>query len=207
LKSYLVILDCSGLAERWKQVAEIFGRTKPHRPTQGSNTQAIDDGRGHDTAAELLGTKKTKGAMKTGDNPVSKPVTMLPGYKWADNSCWLDTSLQILWMAVSAKSPSFHLRFSGIHNGMIVRELFQVLYQRNSVEYASSSDTAWVMMTLEGQKNHFRNYLFKNLGRKRPSSYLSWCVESLRFCLTIDIDKCHSSGMVRRADEDAIHPW
>lgn len=48
------------------------------------------------------------------DPPVSPLVLDLPNYKWLQNSCWLDTSLQLLYVAMHHS----HNEFSHIHDGL-----------------------------------------------------------------------------------------
>ena len=91
-----------GKAEHWKAVAAEIGRTKPSRaPAAQARRRKKNDGRPPDTSAELLKSKRPKrgpaGAPKT------IPAQRITSYRWKDNSCWLDTSLELLYQVLGAQ--------------------------------------------------------------------------------------------------------
>jgi hypothetical protein len=62
-----------------------------------------------DTVKELLGHKNSKEVEKVKNPPkaIKKLDFGLPSYPWSDNSCWLDASLQVLYMAVTRDFNDF----------------------------------------------------------------------------------------------------
>lgn len=110
-----------GQAERWKLTAERIGCTKPSRaPEAAAKRRQKNDGRPPDTSKELLKspraspmkskTVKPKSikpkTVKFATPVIDKPIGM-PSYKWKASSCWLDTSLEILYITVSRNFDDF----------------------------------------------------------------------------------------------------
>jgi hypothetical protein len=100
-----------GQPERWKLVAEQIGRTKPNRaPDAADRKRKKNDGRPPDTSKELLNLKQTKTRNKKIQQVIAslsdKPGNLL-GYPWKDNSCWLDTLLDLMFRAVSQDFQTF----------------------------------------------------------------------------------------------------
>ncbi|PPQ76027.1 hypothetical protein CVT24_006700 [Panaeolus cyanescens] len=91
-----------GDLEPWKVVASAIGRTKKSRAssrTNETNKRKKNDGRPPDTAKELLKKpRKDRASTKAIDQaPILKAHA--PLYEWNRNSCWIDTSLQLLYSA------------------------------------------------------------------------------------------------------------
>ncbi|KAJ6473065.1 hypothetical protein C8R45DRAFT_1163444 [Mycena sanguinolenta] len=101
-----------GQAKPWKVISQQIGRTKPSRaPETSSSQRKKNDGRPPDTSAELLGSlKSNKGSSKGPSKP-----DRLVGYPWANNSCWLDSALELLFSAVTRNFADFSSRFDDIN--------------------------------------------------------------------------------------------
>ncbi|KAJ7017996.1 hypothetical protein C8F04DRAFT_978179 [Mycena alexandri] len=93
-----------GQAEPWKVIAQHIGRTKPGRAPNAANSRRKlkNDGRPPDTSAELLGKLKSgKGASKAAPHS---------SYPWSRNSCWLDSSLELIFNPVMRDFLGFSSR-------------------------------------------------------------------------------------------------
>lgn len=114
-----------GRAEPWKVIAQQIGQTKPSRaPKPEESKRKKNDGRPPDTAKELLG-KSSKHKAPTVKN--TKHYAMgfaLQSYPWSKNSCWLDSSLNLLYRAISRDFPDFSKRFQGLNTNMALKALF-----------------------------------------------------------------------------------
>jgi len=81
-----------GQAEPWKVVAAQIGRTKPTRANRlQDKKRKKNDGRPPDTIKELVQVK-----VKRETGFVLGPAS----YPWKNNSCWLDTSLELTLITV-----------------------------------------------------------------------------------------------------------
>ncbi|KAJ7658759.1 hypothetical protein DFH06DRAFT_442939 [Mycena polygramma] len=105
----------------WKRAAQAFGYTKPsrHLAAKRISRQSKSDGRPPDTGKALMGRKA-----------VQVPVTEYEkGYKWRNNSCWLDSSLTVLFAAASRDySESMEPMFSDLPPNHPLRDLRQMMY-------------------------------------------------------------------------------
>jgi hypothetical protein len=128
-----------GEAERWKLTKQKTGTTQPDRLPRALRTRnnrskgapkalSKDDWRGPDTRKELV-TSNKKSILKA-DRAVNiflqegkeggstttiiatNPDTRLPGLRWNDNSCWLDTSLEFLYYGLVYSGALEHLNTS-----------------------------------------------------------------------------------------------
>ncbi|KAJ7190032.1 hypothetical protein GGX14DRAFT_328543, partial [Mycena pura] len=77
--------------EHWKATARIHGRTKFSRTPGTRQNSFKNDGRPPDTGKALLAGRKRKSLAPYYEK----------GYKWKDNSCWLDSSLIAIFSAAS----------------------------------------------------------------------------------------------------------
>ncbi|KAJ7574690.1 hypothetical protein C8J56DRAFT_1064368 [Mycena floridula] len=122
---------CYGRGELWKKRKPIFGRTHPERdPAAAGRKGSKPEGRGPDTMPELSEEKTKKRTAKTDSksNGIfadalgivhgAASSTLTAGavgtkdqsLKWADNSCWLDASLDVIEVAFSRDIPTFQER-------------------------------------------------------------------------------------------------
>ncbi|EPQ59388.1 hypothetical protein GLOTRDRAFT_70775 [Gloeophyllum trabeum ATCC 11539] len=100
-----------GSAEPWKLVASRIGRTKPTRaPEAYERRRYKNDGRPPDTAKELAETRsKSRKLQKSQIRSDEKKAETLErniyqSYPWSNNSCWLDTALELLFNVVAASN-------------------------------------------------------------------------------------------------------
>ncbi|KAJ6534086.1 hypothetical protein B0H19DRAFT_1080586 [Mycena capillaripes] len=113
--------------EPWKTTGNLHGRTHFSRTPGARRTGAKKDGRLPDTGKALLGRLNLK----------PKAPEFEKGYKWKDNSCWLDSSLTAI---VSAASRDFDKSmdpiFSALPQGHPLSLLLQMIHTRHSLELA-----------------------------------------------------------------------
>ncbi|KIM36003.1 hypothetical protein M413DRAFT_32045 [Hebeloma cylindrosporum] len=125
-----------GAPEPWKVKAAAIGRTKPSRaPRPEEKKRKKNDGHPPDSVKELLLAPTTKLTVPKPPKPMIKelltapklqvtapklltapikPAPAPPGfqfgpasYPWKDNSCWLDASLEVLYVAIERDFPEF----------------------------------------------------------------------------------------------------
>lgn len=125
-----------GQPEPWKAIKLQIGRTKSSRASQPGKSRGKNDGRPPDTSKELLSKKgKSSQKGKSAQIPPSNEQPVLnshPSYPWRANSCWLDTSLELLFIAVTRDFQDFVKRFQGGRDNTtlwIIRELFELRLQ------------------------------------------------------------------------------
>jgi hypothetical protein len=103
-----------GQPEPWKIIANNIGRTKPSRA--GDTKRKKNDGRPPDTTKELLKPERSKKKsetqqlikFKTQPKPKPSNITLGPvSYPWKDNSCWLDTSLELIYVTLMRDFDGF----------------------------------------------------------------------------------------------------
>jgi len=144
------IATCYGEAEQWKVQATKFGRTKPTRAGKPEDRKRNkNDGRPPNTIKDLLLRQKSKKlpldlpskksgkkvSFLAGISPTTNPtVIQAPNYPWNKNSCWLDTSLQLLFVAVQ-KIPTEFLRISeALPKNSALREVLTTLLQHHALD-------------------------------------------------------------------------
>ncbi|PPQ82454.1 hypothetical protein CVT26_012730 [Gymnopilus dilepis] len=82
-----------------------------------------------------------------------------PSYPWDSNSCWLDTSLQLLCSAVGRNFSQFSLFFQPLPDDSSLRKLFEVVYARRRMEWEGIADSH----RLREQRDEWR-WVLKELG-------------------------------------------
>ncbi|KAG1794446.1 uncharacterized protein HD556DRAFT_1308143 [Suillus plorans] len=92
----------------WKKWKDELGMTHPSRAPEkiAAKKRARSDGRPPDTARQLLGNCFTDGETShdASVSPTKRPRLndiKRASYKWSNNLCWLDTLLELLFIAVS----------------------------------------------------------------------------------------------------------
>lgn len=89
----------------------------------------------------------------------SKSVIVLVSYPWQDNSCYLDTSLELLFRLIMRGYDDFAERFGNQHSDArptltVLHEMFK-LRKIVDVERGEQNPSEW----LKQQRNHFRIHL------------------------------------------------
>jgi hypothetical protein len=152
----------------WKYTVKQVGHTK--RSLARGRKSKKNDGRAPDTAKDLLGKKARDRNQKTESNPDPKPPVKIDnvamknyGYIWHRNSCWLDSSLQVLYVTVMGDWLTFESRLSDAPTSSHVIQLFKHLDNRRRLEQASDEsqpDFEDVMDTLSTYRSILRGFLF-----------------------------------------------
>jgi len=154
-------------------VREKIGRTKPTRaPGASGRKRTKNDGRPPDTIKELLLGKPTK-KQKKEVSKLLKDVLQVkklegnPSYPWHNNSCWLDTSLELLYATVSHDFEEFTYACKPLPPGSLLRFLHDVLQKRQDLDRSMPN----ISDTLADQRNELRSRIVK---AKESSSLTSF---------------------------------
>lgn len=127
-----------------------------------------------DTAAELLGSKDAESEVVVTNPETAKGVYLdFPGYMWKDNSCWLDSSLQLIFVTIMGDFPTFHSRLQGVHESVVLHELFVSMNMRRLLEVGDVDARAATINSLTLQRDTFRTHLAAHgfLNRNSTTSY------------------------------------
>lgn len=161
--------------EPWKATAAHIGRTKPSRaPDAATQKRKKNDGRPPDTKKELLKPpKKTQKVTKqsvltdyiakdlscqassTAASP--NPVLARAAYPWSGNSCWLDSSLQIVFITVNHDFADFAGGYQDIPKILGLRSLYDIFDKRRISE---EQDVDTMLSTIRRkERDSFRKLL------------------------------------------------
>lgn len=153
-----------GAPEYWKVKAATIGRTKPSRaPQPDEKRRKKNDGRPPDTVKELFGhpnmKKNTVKKVKPAPGPEvpNKPDFGVPAYPWSGNSCWLDASLQVLYMAVTRDFYDFQTVCEPLDPDFALGALYSIFKERFDLGYEEENMSA----ILESQRDALRVFLHK----------------------------------------------
>ena len=142
--------------------AATLGRTKPSRaPKPEEKRRKKNDGRPPDTVNELLGRPNCKRVGRVDPAPkMSKKFEFgLPAYPWSGNSCWLDASLQVLYMAVTRDFNEFKTVCDPLDPDVALGALYVIFRDRFDLESEELEEN--VSTILNSQRDAFRIFLHK----------------------------------------------
>lgn len=90
----------------------------------------------------------------------------IPGYKWDQNSCWIDTSMQLLYIGLQANWVEFQDCCRDLPSGDPLYQFFSSFQRRRIVE----NDHQWDLMqsSLMTHRDDLRNALFSAGGILSP---------------------------------------
>lgn len=151
-----------GAPEYWKTKAVALGRTKPSRaPQPEEKRRKKNDGRPPDTAKELLRRTNSRKVVKL--NPAPKASNNLslgpPAYPWSGNSCWLDASLQVLYMAVTRDFDEFKTVCEPLDSDVALGALYAVFQDRFNLQVDFEEKTTSTILEL--QRDALRVFLHR----------------------------------------------
>jgi hypothetical protein len=172
-----------GEAERWKRIKKEIGRTKPSRAPAAIEKKRREafknDGRPPDTAAQLIRNAKVNKQSRKGftepnlmdlfkTSPTKRRApAIVVGYPWEDNSCWLDTSLDLISHALNTDpttATQFYMMCVPSPEDSALSGLAKVLGIRRSLMAtpAMSPDVIRNMSaSLKNSRNEFRQLLWE----------------------------------------------
>jgi hypothetical protein len=106
---------------------------------------------------------EVKSTTKSNDDQTSSQSTQLvkyfPGAPWMRNSCWLDASLQLLYIAITRHWEAFRSRFAGLPDGNVRHALFLALQTRYILQTNTSGP--WdIQRELQVVRDKLRDALF-----------------------------------------------
>lgn len=137
--------------EHWKATANLHGRTKFNR-NKGTGEGSKNDGRPPDTAKALLTGRKSKKQIP--------PLVFEKGYKWKDNSCWLDAGLTAVFAAASRDySKSMDPMLAGLPNSHPLLDLRQLVHTRLNLDVRGYEEGGCTV--LSNQRDRFRAMISK----------------------------------------------
>ncbi|KAJ7086352.1 hypothetical protein B0H15DRAFT_782057 [Mycena belliarum] len=142
-----------GIPEDWKYSKGKDGLTRRSRRRNRK------DGRPPDTSEELVGHISV--AQK------------LPSYRWHRNSCYFDTSLELIFQTVSqAFDREFGARSASLHPDELLKKLFDHMSLRRTVESDNAGGASpTVLQTLALQRDGLRKSLAKARVIPEPYQY------------------------------------
>jgi hypothetical protein len=88
------------------------------------------DGRAPDTIARLKEKsrrKKRTAVERKATTPLDPPAEFQRSYRWRSNSCWLDSSLTVLFAATSRDFPMIQKSLAALPLGHILHQLSEIL--------------------------------------------------------------------------------
>lgn len=198
-----------GEAEPWKAIAQHIGRTKPSRmPAPELTKRKKNDGRPPDTAKELLKKPPKKSTLSspmkrvtsqpnrspslpaklgtTKSNPSkASPKDLVLGnasYPWKKNSCWLDSSLELLFRALMRDFDDFTSACSQ-EGSQTTKGLLSALYELFKARQSQKSDDLNITSILGKQRDDFRKLLKKGRIIDSVDGYESVFVRAVSFYL------------------------
>jgi hypothetical protein len=142
-----------GQSEPWKPIIQQIGRSKPSRaPKPEEKRRKKNDGRPPDTSRELLGSKSPKTKSVSNER-----TTSAPSYPWSNNSCFLDTSLELVFQTVMRDFQGFSNRFAQQESETTLILLHRMLELRKliNVERGETKPSTWLSI----QRDNFREHL------------------------------------------------
>lgn len=138
-----------------------------------------NDGRPPDTTNELLKaapSKKEKRESKDLMQKLKIPTRhRIPSYVWVNNSCWLDTSLELLHATVSHGFDEFKQVCRHLPSDSVLQVLFDMLEVRQNVP----PDTPDLLKTMSSQRTKLRSMLVKAKEVPTMTSYECLFVSNL----------------------------
>ncbi|KAJ7166933.1 hypothetical protein C8R46DRAFT_899417, partial [Mycena filopes] len=171
----------AGILIRYGQPEDWKG--KPRSSRKGKKRTPRKDGRPPDTSKELVGRGR-KGVKKS-SNPKAPSTTPAPSppppqpipryrpsYVWDRNSCYLDTSLELIFQVVSRGfEHQFVARANTLHPAESLKGLVEFMVSRKRLEDVVDETTLSVSQTLGIQRTEFRRFLKRTLIVPEPYNY------------------------------------
>ncbi|KAF8956646.1 hypothetical protein BDZ97DRAFT_1925337 [Flammula alnicola] len=188
-----------GQSRAWTN--KTYSRWKSRRQQAQKN-----DGRPPDTVKELLMPKTKRKQLTLADSPPKKKILKMkkkalaiepltkkipmtsamgppasltldpPNYPWHENSCWLDTSLQLLYVAMRSSVDEFRRIYDALPESSEIRMVFASLFERYDLDEADNVTSA----VLRAQRDYLRKFLKKKRAIQSVSGFeslFSWFTE------------------------------
>ena len=126
--------------------------------------------------------KPNKRAKKTLVNTAEIVLLGPQCYQWSSNSCWLDTSLQMLFVSLLAHLDELAPIFSHLPVDSGLQKVYNHLKARKLFE---SEDRSAISAMLTTQREEIRNILVKNrnVGSMNSFGPLYVCIEKCFFII------------------------
>lgn len=162
--------------EAWKVTAAEIGRTKQTRAGDpAEKKRKKNDGRPPDTIKELLKPEKDTKA-KPKKQPAQQDLGQFgpPSYPWKANSCWLDTSLELLFVCAMRNFDDFSTVFDTVPRSSGLHAFYSTLNLRRLI--ADDVDNKTVTRALGEQRDKLRGLLSKKKVIKNVTSSSSLMV-------------------------------
>ncbi|KAF9536067.1 hypothetical protein CPC08DRAFT_776665, partial [Agrocybe pediades] len=180
-----------GRPEPWKDLKDEIGRTKRSRASNGAKNKTKEsDARPPDTAKELLGPKSKKKSAAKSAAPALKiaqvPTLGPPSYPWRSNSCWIDTSLELLYICLLPILPQLKLTFDKVPQDTPLHSFYSTIISRERLAATRNTTEATdskISLSLSLHRDQLRETLFKAKmidSVDEFSSLIGWLFSALR---------------------------
>lgn len=175
--------------------------TEPERDFQ---TKKDEVGRPPDTTKELVG-KHAKSVLKQQEGSsqlildfgtlpsaqkaskikkVHQPPTVYPSWRWNKNSCYLDSSLELIYAAINLDLADFVVTFDNLSSENPLHHLFKCLNSRWTIEAALEFGDPQLSDQISQERDLLRNYLAEQKYISSISTPESLWVSNSRFIYT-----------------------
>ncbi|KAF8194527.1 hypothetical protein BJ912DRAFT_1141396 [Pholiota molesta] len=169
--------------QAWQSTAAHIGRSKASRaPNAQSIHRKKNDGRPPDTKKELLQPSKKKHeqtlitnyTVNNSERPESSVLLATPSYPWSQNSCWLDTSLELIFASITRDFMDYASGCQDIPKICGLKSLYEIMDKCRISELAPSDVISKARQT---ERDGFRKLLKKKgaiQSINEPESLLVW---------------------------------
>lgn len=141
--------------------------------------------------AETISDSKAESPVET-ETPTSLPSYPIPSYPWRNNSCWLDSSLQILYTASLKFPDDFNSIREALPENSALRAILESFLHRQELDVEDLKTSR----LLSDQPDNIRRLLRQKKAIQSLSEYESLFVRS--FLIHLNKWSDHLSGLVCR---------
>lgn len=153
-----------GKPEPWKAVKVVHGCTKlTWAPERAERKRKKNDGRPPDTKDELLQPPKKTRKKNSGKSDPPKHSNKLiqfgpPGYPWNANACWLDVSLELLFVSAMRNFKEFSSIFTSVPKGSLFYAFYTALSSRQLIDVDEDDSSTTMLLGQQRDKLHSALY-------------------------------------------------
>lgn len=165
-----------GQPEPWKVVTKRIGWSKPSRAQKlADKNYKKNDGCPPDTTVELLKPPPSLKNKRHDSEPKDKSPPIYPSFPWKANSCWLDSSLHLLYIALLDNFEEFSMLCEHLPIDSGIRYIHDFFQRLEDIKKAGKMTT----VILRQERDEFRRMLKKNKLIANLSSFSStWvCID------------------------------
>jgi hypothetical protein len=86
----------------------------------------------------------------------SPAVQDLPSYPWFKNSCWLDSSLQLLYTTMRSSVDEFKTIYNALPENSAIRPVFSHLLERYNLDKAEKTTSTFLRRQRDSLRTHLK---------------------------------------------------